>query len=208
MQPTQQLFIIYPLLCWGESDISSQNMSMLDFSHVFVCLGGFILFLLLFSWAHLKPSQRLCRKGSLDERHLAEIPPILHWSGQTCWHDTNSASCCWPIILYVKLIIKACKTTCVEHFQIPNLSLLFQTVNSCTACSSHHGHDCVRKKSTFKKIVKTENSRATNGNEEALSSYQPQLVFLGACPTGTKFPLRQGAVSADLLWMSQVSHHR
>lgn len=47
-------------------------------------------------------------------------------------------------------------------------------------------HDCVRKKSTFKKkkIVKTENSKATSGNEETRCHYQAQLIFLGSCPMG------------------------
>lgn len=45
-------------------------------------------------------------------------------------------------------------------------------------------HDCVRKKSTFKKILKTENGEATSGKREAACCYRPQLIFLGACPEG------------------------
>ena len=45
-------------------------------------------------------------------------------------------------------------------------------------------HDCIRKIPPLKKIVKTENSKATSGKKVTLCCYQPQLIFLCSCPMG------------------------
>lgn len=45
-------------------------------------------------------------------------------------------------------------------------------------------HDCARKKIHLEKNSENWELKATSGNEEALCCYQPQLLFLGACPTG------------------------
>lgn len=143
----------------------------------------------------------------LAEWDLTEIPHILHWPCQAYGHKEHAASCFWPSILHVKIIIKACKTTRVECFQKPSLPSVISNSQQLLSLffPSLFTIRLGKKKSTFKKILKTENSKATSGNWEALCCYQSQLV-LGRLPKGTKFSLQQGPVSADPLWMSQVSH--
>lgn len=65
--------------------------------------------------------------------------------------------------------------------------LLFQTVNSCSACSSHHCLWLQKKKKKnppLKKFWKLRMAKQPVATKEALCCYRPQLIFLGACPKG------------------------
>lgn len=70
-------------------------------------------------------------------------------------------------------------------------------------------HDCVRKKSTFKK-KNCENweQQSNQWQRRDTMLLSSSAHFLGLLPNGTKFPFLQRMVSADLLWISQVSHRR
>ena len=87
----------------------------------------------------------------------------------------------------MKVIVKACKTSCIEHVQIPNLPSVISNSQQLLSLFFPSLFMIALEKNPplkKKKIVKTENSKATSGNEETRCHYQAQLIFLGSCPMG------------------------
>lgn len=54
---------VHPFWVTEKAVYAHKNLSVLYFSYVF-CLGGFVLFLLLFGWVNFKPSQYSVEKYS------------------------------------------------------------------------------------------------------------------------------------------------
>lgn len=143
----------------------------------------------------------------LDEWNLSEIPQIWHLPREAYWHEEGSASCFWPIILLVKVILKARKTARAEHFQKPSPPCYSKQSTAARPALPITAHDGVRKHPPWKTSwkLRTAERRVARPRHGAVSA---SARIPGRWPEGTEFSLQQGTASADPLRMARVSHRR